>query len=119
MARVRIEPAGLEFDVRPGESIAEAAWRLGYGWPTKCYGQAECMACFVRVVDGEHSAEPPSEEELLAMRTQMPRPLRGPLTRLGCRLKVTGEGLIVEKKGVRSPVPEKGIPTPTRGQDEC
>jgi 2Fe-2S ferredoxin len=111
MARVRVEPAGLEFDVPPGESIAEAAWRLGYFWPTNCYGQAECMACFVRVLDGESSAESPSDDELLAMRMRMPRRLRGPLTRLACRLNVTGEGLVVEKKGVRPPLPAHGSPT--------
>jgi 2Fe-2S ferredoxin len=112
MAKVRVEPAGLEFDVPPGESIAEAAWRLGYLWPTNCYGQAECMACFVRVLGGELSAESPSDDELLAMRMHMPKRLRGPMTRLACRLRVTGEGLVVEKKGVRPPLQANGGPTP-------
>jgi 2Fe-2S ferredoxin len=103
MAQVRVEPAGVEFDVKPGESVAEAAWRLGYTWPTKCWGQAECMVCFVRVTGGEVHAEPPGDAELLAMRTLLPRRLRGPLTRLACRLQVKGDGLVVEKKGVLPP----------------
>ena len=106
MAIVRVEPAGIEFDVGPGEAVAEAAWRLGYTWPTKCWGQAECMVCFVRILEGELQAEPPSEAELFAMRTRLPVKLRSPLTRLACQLRVNGDGLIVEKKGVLPPGPQ-------------
>jgi hypothetical protein len=70
------------------------------------------MACFVRVLDGELAADSPSDDELLAMRMRMPKRLRSPLTRLACRLKVIGEGLVVEKKGVRPPLPANGVPTP-------
>ena len=103
MASVRVEPGGVEFEVAPGESVAEAAWNHGYTWPTKCWGQAECMVCWVRVLDGELDAEPPTEEELSAMRTRLPVKLRSPLTRLACRLRVSGDGLVLEKKGVRGP----------------
>jgi 2Fe-2S ferredoxin len=100
---VRVEPAGFEIDVRPGESIAEAAWRLGYRWPTSCWGQAECMLCFVRVTAGEPQTEPPDDEEVSQMQTQMPSQWRSPVTRLACRLRITGPGVVVEKKGVRAP----------------
>lgn len=103
MATIRVEPAGVEFDVRAGESVAEAAWRLGYTWPTKCWGQAECMVCLVKVVDGELQTQPPDEDELFQLRTRLPRRLLGPLTRLACRLQVTGAGVVLEKKGVREP----------------
>ena len=109
MPIVRVLPAGVEFEVRPGESVAEAAWRQGVTWPTKCWGQAECMVCFVRMVDGELSTTPPSDEELHEMRTRLPKRLRSPLTRLACRMKVTGEGVVLEKKGVSAPaVPADG-----------
>ena len=75
MTVVRVEPSGFEFDVRPGESVAEAAWRLGYSWPTTCWGQAECMLCFVRVTAGELHTEPPDDDELLQMQTRMPAAL--------------------------------------------
>lgn len=100
MPTVRVEPSGVEFDVEPKESVAEAAWRQNVTWPTKCFGQAECMVCFVTVVDGELSAIPADDEELFALRTKAPRRLRTPLTRLACRLRVTGPGLVLEKKGV-------------------
>lgn len=103
MATVRVEPSGVEFDVGPKESVAEAAWRLGVTWPTKCFGQAECMVCFARVLDGELQTEPPGEEELFAMRTLLPRRLRSPITRLACRLEIKGPGVVLEKKGVLPP----------------
>jgi 2Fe-2S ferredoxin len=105
MARVRVEPSGIEFDVGPRESVAEAAWRLGHVWPTKCYGQAECMTCFVKVLDGELQTVPPGEDELLQMRNRMPQRLRGPLTRLACRLQIKGPGVVLEKKGVQPGTP--------------
>ncbi|MFG1924515.1 2Fe-2S iron-sulfur cluster-binding protein [Cryptosporangium sp. NPDC048952] len=101
MAKVRVEPSGVEFDVEPKESVAEAAWRQDVAWPTKCFGQAECMVCFVKVVDGELSTVPPDDEELFDMRTKMPRRLRTPLTRLACRLRIKGDGVVLEKKGVQ------------------
>lgn len=103
MPTVRILPSGVEFEVLAGESVAAAAWRQGVAWPTKCFGQAECMVCFVRMVDGELSTVPPADEELDAMRLLLPRRLRSPLTRLGCRLVLTGEGVVLEKKGVHRP----------------
>lgn len=103
MPKVRVEPSGVEVEVGPDESVAEAAWRQGYTWPTKCWGQAECMVCFVRILDGELQTEPPSEAELSAMRTRLPRRWRSPLTRLACQLRITGDGVVVEKKGVAPP----------------
>ncbi len=100
--RVRIEPGGLELDVEAGETVLEAAWRRGYTWPTKCFGQAECMACRVTVVDGELQTEPPGSHEAFQMRTRLPPRARGPLVRLACQLKVTGPGVVLAKKGVRS-----------------
>jgi 2Fe-2S ferredoxin len=100
---VRVQPGDIEFDVEPGESVAEAAWRHGYTWPTKCWGQAECMVCWARILEGEDSVPEKTEEEELAMRTRLPAKLRGARTRLACQLTVIGEGLVLEKKNVRPP----------------
>ena len=48
MPLVRIEPLGATFDVTPEETMLVAAWRLGYPWPSRCWGQAECMVCHPR-----------------------------------------------------------------------
>jgi 2Fe-2S ferredoxin len=103
MVKVRVEPAGVEFEVKPGESVAEAAWNQGYTWPTKCWGQAECMVCFVKVLDGELWTEPPEEEELGRLRSLLPVRLRDPLIRLACRLRINSAGVVLEKKGVQAP----------------
>jgi 2Fe-2S ferredoxin len=102
MAIVRIDGSNVEIDVRAGESVAEAAWRQGYVWPTKCWGQRECMQCFVRIKDGEENIVPAGEEELYAMRTLFPPRLRSPMVRLGCCIEVSGDGVVLEKKGVQA-----------------
>ncbi len=104
MPAVRVEPAGVEFEVRPGETVAEAAWRQGYTWPTKCWGKAECMVCWMRILDGELSVEAASDEERLAMRSRLPPRLKSQFTRLACRARVTGDGLVLQKKGVVAPL---------------
>jgi 2Fe-2S ferredoxin len=101
--RVRVEPDGLDLDVRAGETLLEAAWRLGYDWPTICFGQADCMTCHVRVVEGEAAAAAATDDELERMRLKMSQRLQSPTRRLACRLLVTGDGLVVEKKGVQPP----------------
>lgn len=103
MTNVVVQPAGVTIAVQPGETLAESAWRQGYRWPTTCWGQAECMVCAVRVISGEESTVPPDAEEEDAMRLRFPRHLRRPDSRLACRLRVSGEGVVVEKKGVRPP----------------
>lgn len=124
MPRVRIQPSGIELDVQAGESVAEAAWRQDYVWPTRCWGQADCMSCFARIVDGELAARPAGPEELDAVRFKMAERLRSdPLVRLACRLEVVGNGLVLHKAGVRPAQAEDNNMTQaqdntmTRGQD--
>lgn len=101
MPVVKVLPSGLEFEVNQNESVAEAAWRQGLVWPTKCWGQVDCMSCFTKVVDGELAVIPAAEEETEAMRARMSRKVRTPLIRLGCRLRINGDGVVLEKQGVR------------------
>lgn len=103
MSVVRVEPSGLDIKVEAGEPVAEAAWRQGYTWPTKCWGQLDCTSCFARIAEGEELVVPAEDDELAAMRTRLPARLRSPLVRLGCRLRVTADGVVLEKKGVGPP----------------
>lgn len=116
MTRVTIAGSDVEIDVRPNESVAEAAWRQGYNWPTKCWGQMECMQCFVRIKDGEINIVPADDDEVFAMRTLFPPRLRSRMVRLGCRIRVSGPGVVLEKKGVTAPVdtPAAGAEDETR-----
>ncbi len=103
MTSVRVEPLGVDLEVEPEESLIEAAWRLGYRWPTNCFGQAECMLCRVDVVAGEEHTEPQSEAEAEAVRLRLPVSARRPGLRLACRLRIRGAGVVVRKAGVVVP----------------
>lgn len=100
---VRIEGSDVEIDVAADESVAESAWRQGFFWPTRCWGQMDCVQCHVRISDGERNIVPATDDELFVLRTRFPRRLRTSLTRLGCQVRVTGPGVVLEKKGVRPP----------------
>ena len=104
-ARVRVEPLGVTFELRPGESLMAAAQRDGYYWPTICGGDAQCNRCVVRVVEGA-GLLPASETELAGLRNVRWRVGGEDLTeRLACQLRADGDA-IVEKRGVRRLVGE-------------
>ncbi|EFC80759.1 2Fe-2S iron-sulfur cluster-binding protein [Parafrankia sp. EUN1f] len=117
---VRVEPSGVELEVEPGETIIEAAWRLGYRWPTICHGQGTCTVCRLEVVRGAEHLVPPGAEEVGALEPLLSGGPRRDLTgvtaaagaagaagvtgvgnlRLACRARVTGDA-VVRRKGVR------------------
>jgi 2Fe-2S ferredoxin len=105
VSRVRVEPLGAEIELEPEEALADAAWRLGYEWPTTCWGQADCMLCRVEVIAGSELVEPADDEERRAIARNLPRSQRAPSIRLACQLRVTGDGVVVRKEGVRPPSP--------------
>jgi 2Fe-2S ferredoxin len=103
MHTVVVEPSGLRLSVADGESVAEAAWRQGYTWPTTCWGQAECTICWVAVLEGADRVSPVSAEEEGAMEQSLTPHVFTVGVRLACRLQVHGDGVVLEKKGVRPP----------------
>jgi 2Fe-2S ferredoxin len=110
---VRVEPIGVDIDVEPGETIIEAAWRLGYHWPTACYGQAWCTKCTVEVLCGAEDISAPEDEERRALANRLSR--SGPeTTRLACRAQPTGD-ISVRKEGVFS---VRDLDQPPNGQVE-
>ena len=105
MPLVRVKPLAVDIEVQPGETLANAAWRLGYGWPTRCWGQAQCMVCRVRILAGEEHLEPARDEEIDALRARLGISVAREPIRLGCRLRVSADGVVVEKEGVVEPEP--------------
>lgn len=103
MSKVTVLPAGVVIDVDDGEPLAAAAWRQGYWWPTSCWGNAVCTACATLVVAGAEHTVPADEMERTAMRTRVSRFLQQPNARLACQLRVTADGVVVEKRGVSGP----------------
>ena len=101
-ALVRVEPLGVDLELRAGETLIEAAWRAGYDWPTVCFGQAQCTACNVVVVEGGDNLSHVGPEEataLLMLRSSGLANLSA--RRLACRLEAHGPAT-VEKPGVRT-----------------
>jgi 2Fe-2S ferredoxin len=98
---VHVQPLAVDIEVQPGETLIEAAWREGYDWPTVCYGQAECTACHVVVVEGAENLSDVGPDEAKALELLRSSGLRNlDARRLACRLEVHGP-VIVEKRGVR------------------
>jgi len=100
--RVRVEPGGYLIEVRPGESLIQAAWREGYEWPTLCFGMGTCTACQCEVLDGLENVSDKTEAENamlgdLARRRRRIDPRR---VRLACQVRITGD-IEVRKPGVR------------------
>lgn len=97
MPSVRVDPEGFVISLDPPETLIEAAWRLGYYWPTRCYGQAECTACHVEITEGAEHASPIGDEEAATLATMG---ARGQLVRLACRTTFDGDAAVY-KRGVR------------------
>lgn len=103
MPVVTILPGDIRIAVESGETLAQAAWRQGYHWPTTCWGEMQCMVCAATICSGEDAATPATSEEEAAISERMPRFNQRPGTRLACQLRVRGDGLVIEKQGVRRP----------------
>jgi 2Fe-2S ferredoxin len=103
---VHVEPLGADLELEAGETIIEAAWRLGYYWPTVCYGQAQCTLCHIEVLQGEENLSPLGDEERQTLVHRLGRGGRRDITRLrlACRAQADG-GVTVRKEGVRRPDP--------------
>jgi 2Fe-2S ferredoxin len=102
---VLVDPVGAELEIEPGETIIEAAWRLGYKWPTVCFGQAICTACHFEVLSGGEHLTPVGDEErdVIEHHLSVPRGRDRTRLRLACRAQATGD-VTVRKKGVRRPL---------------
>jgi len=99
---LRVEPAGVDIDVHPGETLIQAAWRAGYHWPTLCYAMGTCTACQCEVLDGLHllSERTAAEVALLGDLNRRVRRANPRRVRLACQVTVAGD-VTVRKPGVR------------------
>lgn len=99
---LRLEPSGIELEVRPGETLMQAAWRVGLHWPTLCYGLGTCTACKCEVVEGLDNVTPRTEAEDAMLKDFGKRRCRvdPARTRLGCQVQLIGD-VVIRKPGVR------------------
>ncbi len=69
MAKVTSLPDKVEFDVAAGETLLEAALRLGVPWAHACGGRAKCSTCRTWVLEGlEACPQRTAEEASMAKR---------------------------------------------------
>lgn len=96
---VRIEPAGIDLEVRPGEPLMRAAERQGWQWPTLCHGEAACTVCWIEVIDD--AFEPPNDLEARGLRLFEGRSFYdGKPVRLACQARPVADTAVV-KRGVK------------------
>lgn len=102
---IRVEPAGVEIDVRPDEPVLAAARRQGYRWPSVCGGEAMCGTCFLRVTDGAEHTSPVGDAERTRLR--FVGKSGDQTARLACQLRLTG-AVSAFKRGVRKEASSDG-----------
>jgi ferredoxin len=99
---VEVEPSGRRFPIRHGESVFDAASRAGLAWPTRCFGQAQCLSCSFLVTDGAARLSPVEDKEQACLRLLDHLPTNGAQRRMACQATLTGAGTIsATKRGVR------------------
>lgn len=100
MARVRIEPAGIDLELPGRESLLIEARRAGYYWPTICGGNGTCRTCFFRVRSGAQDLSPISRWEAEGLRELGLDSAAGGEVRLACQAVAAGD-VVLHKPGVR------------------
>lgn len=100
MARIRVEPLGIEVEAPEGETVMDAVCAHGYFWPVGCDKNGECTNCAMEIISGvgRVSAMGRYERQNL-LRQRGPRSIEDPRLRLACQARVEGD-IVVYKRGV-------------------
>ncbi|MGQ0625688.1 MAG: 2Fe-2S iron-sulfur cluster-binding protein [Sporichthyaceae bacterium] len=98
---VVVQPAQIQLDPEPGETVFLAAGRQGYRWPTICGGLGTCRTCLMLVDQGQENCSPIGDLEAEGL-DALQEPRDG-VRRLACQTRVSGD-VVVTKRGVK-PVP--------------
>ncbi len=101
MAKVRVQPEGIEFEAEDGQTMMAAAHDAGLYWPTTCGGQGMCTSCACTVDEGADNLDPMSRSELKTLAEEMGEAtVKARGLRLACQAHVLGN-VVVTKRGVR------------------
>lgn len=101
MARVLVEPAGIEFEVPAGETVMDAATAAGYFWPEGCPRNGECTNCALQIISGLGRVSQMGRfERLNLIRQRGETSVQDPRLRLACQLRIDGD-IAVYKLGVQ------------------
>jgi ferredoxin, 2Fe-2S len=118
--KVRVEPSGLELDVKDGQTIFRVANDIGIGWPTRCGGAKSCTMCTMIVLEGVDNFSKPDDDESLRVRPlariEGVEPIR---LRMACAARVRGPAVVQPRYQVGADGPEqaeRGTPSVNSGQ---
>lgn len=101
MPRVYVDPAGIEFETLPGETVIEGANRAGYFWPEGCTRNGECTNCWMHVISGLGRVSAIGRyERANLIRQRGLRSVEDPRLRLACQVRIDGD-VAVYKLGVQ------------------
>jgi len=99
MARVSVQPAGIEFEAAIGETLMGAAQAQGLYWPTTCGGQGVCTTCLSEVVNGGECLSSMGRSERKTLTAERGEAILQRPVRLACQATVTSDGSITLNKG--------------------
>lgn len=100
MARIRVEPIGIELEVPEGETVMDAVCAQGYFWPVGCAKNGECTNCAMEIISGVGRVSTMGRfERQNLLRQRGPRSIEDPRLRLACQARIEGD-LVVYKRGV-------------------
>lgn len=103
--RVRIEPDGLELEVKDGQTIFRAADNAGIEWPTRCGGAQQCTICTMIVTAGAENLSRAGTEETFRTAALVRRlELDTTRLRMACAARVRGP-VVVEPRYKLRPKP--------------
>lgn len=92
--KVRVIPADIDVEVFAGETLLEAARRVGIRWPSLCGGQCVCTTCYVKIAEGIEAASPQGRAERERL-DSVGR--RDPSIRLACQLRASGPMRVIQR----------------------
>jgi 2Fe-2S ferredoxin len=100
MARIRVEPLGIEVSTELGETVMDAVCAHGYYWPVGCAKNGECTNCAMEVISGVGRLSTMGRfERANLVRQRGQRSIEDTRLRLACQARVIGD-VVVYKRGV-------------------
>lgn len=98
---VRIEPDGLEFCVKDGQTVFRAAREKGIEWPTRCGGAKSCTLCTMIVIEGvDNLSRPDDEETFLVAPIARRSEIEPDRVRMACAARVRGPLVVRPRYGL-------------------
>jgi 2Fe-2S ferredoxin len=103
MARILVQPSGVEFEAGIGDTIMDAAHAAGFYWPTTCGGQAICTTCLSEIVEGGEALADMGRSERKTLVEERGEAILKRNVRLACQATVLiNTAITVNKPGVVS-----------------